>query len=1127
MMKFLIGLILFLVLADNSATAQHQHFGWEGKNIFQTDYFIENKGQFKSIDGSNFLFGVDNAFDHVFFSDNGFYWPVMINQTLIDSDWNDTGRDDFENEERDRMVITDTLLLRLQWLNANSSAAIICGEKSKHYFSYGDADKISYGYKTITYKNLYDGIDVVYSIPENGGIEYSIIVHPNADLSKVKMFYSADKPLQLSVKNNELFFNNEVLPFSEKNLKAFDENGKPVTVTYSVNENVVSFVTSNYNAANGLTIDPWVSPTSSLTGTANYNGVGSDVDYDLAGDLFVFGGGGSTGLPNLPKVAKYDANGNLLWTFNGNVSSIGWTTSNSAAQLGGFVVDKSSGKSYISQGYTNGGNRVVRLTTGGVYDNFVSVANNSFQEIWEMKFNCVTGDLLGMGGGTNSALNFGVIDTTTGNVNTLNVTGITTSYFQDIVNSTINDNGEPFIVFASGSTAFVNNRIYKLNNNYSSSLWSSPTGFNVLDEANNKSFINNSFAGNGFNCLAVNAHYLFYYDGHNLKAFNPNTGAVIGNPLTLINQSQKLEGGIYVNTCDEVFIGGVNGDVMKYYFDGTNFNALPSLTIPAYAGLHVFDLAFNPLNSLIYVSGQGFVATLDPQTLCVDSISSIQMTLNTICPDSMWVQIQNPNSTSSYSFVWRDSSGNIISNTIQPAGVSGNGLGNLTGAIPYSVQVLQTSACQVVSSTVNFTLNCVGQFVHLCYGQSFQLPGGSIVDSSGIYHDTIPSSVPGIDSIIVTNLQIYPLDTNSVYINLCSGQSYTLPSGQVVNSNGTWIDSLTNIHNCDSIITTHVHVSVLFTNQNVSVCIGNTYTLPGGTVTNQPGIYTDTLITAFGCDSIIKTHLTFYQASGAQQVSICNGDSFTLPGGGVATIAGVYVDTISSPQGCDSVVTTTLTLRYPTFSSNDTAICLGTTILLPDGQQVSNAGTYTSIISNFVGCDSTITTNLTTVPPPFASLGTDTAICEGLSWMLNGFYPGATYQWSNGSTDSSIVVTTTNNYSVSILLPPCPAVIESVTITFKPCSCLIMPNAFSPNNDGDNDAVKPLSDCNGDINPYEYCIYNRWGELLFKTNDFSERWDGTYKGVDAEVGVYIYTVSFFNPIKLETVFLKGNITLLR
>jgi gliding motility-associated-like protein len=76
---------------------------------------------------------------------------------------------------------------------------------------------------------------------------------------------------------------------------------------------------------------------------------------------------------------------------------------------------------------------------------------------------------------------------------------------------------------------------------------------------------------------------------------------------------------------------------------------------------------------------------------------------------------------------------------------------------------------------------------------------------------------------------------------------------------------------------------------------------------------------------------------------------------------------------------------------------------------------------------------------------------------------------------------------------------------------LFVPNAFSPNNDGVNDIFQPqgsfIQNLTGKpLTEFNLRIYDRWGELLFETNDFSKGWDGTVKTVPAEPGIYLYQI---------------------
>lgn len=87
-----------------------------------------------------------------------------------------------------------------------------------------------------------------------------------------------------------------------------------------------------------------------------------------------------------------------------------------------------------------------------------------------------------------------------------------------------------------------------------------------------------------------------------------------------------------------------------------------------------------------------------------------------------------------------------------------------------------------------------------------------------------------------------------------------------------------------------------------------------------------------------------------------------------------------------------------------------------------------------------------------------------------------------------------------------------------------LPQAFTPNNDGENDfafvrgwGIKEF---------LEVKIYNRWGQLVFESNDLYKGWDGTYKGEPQAMDTYAYTIRIINTESKEE-FIKGYITLLR
>ncbi|MDA7804313.1 gliding motility-associated C-terminal domain-containing protein, partial [Crocinitomix sp.] len=87
-----------------------------------------------------------------------------------------------------------------------------------------------------------------------------------------------------------------------------------------------------------------------------------------------------------------------------------------------------------------------------------------------------------------------------------------------------------------------------------------------------------------------------------------------------------------------------------------------------------------------------------------------------------------------------------------------------------------------------------------------------------------------------------------------------------------------------------------------------------------------------------------------------------------------------------------------------------------------------------------------------------------------------------------------------------------------------VPNAFTPNNDGNNDEIRLF--VGDDVELLEFIIYDRWGNLVFRTDDKLTMWDGTFKGKLLNTGVYTYYLKYLVDVAGEQV-VMGNITLMQ
>nr|WP_295869862.1 gliding motility-associated C-terminal domain-containing protein [uncultured Chitinophaga sp.] len=269
----------------------------------------------------------------------------------------------------------------------------------------------------------------------------------------------------------------------------------------------------------------------------------------------------------------------------------------------------------------------------------------------------------------------------------------------------------------------------------------------------------------------------------------------------------------------------------------------------------------------------------------------------------------------------------------------------------------------------------------VCQNIVFKLPDGRQVSASGDYTSKL-TSIHGCDSIITTHLTILKTYAVTESRQLCSGSAYTLPDGRIVNTAGVYTSSLQSIAGCDSIITTTITVNPSYNiNVDTGMCRNATILLPDGSPVTVPGDYTTPLTTRHGCDSIIHTHVVYYPDYHiSKEAGICKGDSYLLPDGRRITVAGVYTSSLQTKRHCDSIITTTLTVWDTYATTEEKTICPGTPYQLPDGRTITQPGTYTSRLRSIHGCDSVITTVRTDAP--VYQFYEEHGICDGAAFRL-------------------------------------------------------------------------------------------------------------------------------------------------
>lgn len=292
----------------------------------------------------------------------------------------------------------------------------------------------------------------------------------------------------------------------------------------------------------------------------------------------------------------------------------------------------------------------------------------------------------------------------------------------------------------------------------------------------------------------------------------------------------------------------------------------------------------------------------------------------------------------------------------------------------------------------------------------------------------------------------------------------------------------------------------------------------------------------------------------AQDTATQQYTTYTFPGYGTYPVTLV----VNGINGCIDSLTQQISIPYIHFADagKDTAICIGKAAALQasggltyswspvSGMDTpgsaapvaSPVGTtrYTVTVTNSLGCIDSDSVMLVILPNPEVTVSASAGIeITCIDPQLQLFARGAvSYNWSpgifcNDSTLAAPVVTPPATTLFSVIGKDINGCTDSATISVVAVigkTRVFMPNAFSPDQDGLNDDIKPIGLCNFDLE--QFAVYNRLGQKIFTSTKAAQGWDGTCNGKQADIGTYFYIVSGKNEHK-ESLVLKGSFILLR
>ena len=336
------------------------------------------------------------------------------------------------------------------------------------------------------------------------------------------------------------------------------------------------------------------------------------------------------------------------------------------------------------------------------------------------------------------------------------------------------------------------------------------------------------------------------------------------------------------------------------------------------------------------------------------------------------------------------------------------------------------------------------------------------VSEKGIYTVTA-TNAEGCTASTSTSVTVNPLPDVSIVgaISFCQGdntiltamgaQNYrwkdgsTNPSIEVTQA-GVWRVTGTDANGCSQTASVEVAVNPIYnTPISKSICQGETYPFFGQNLSEE-GVYTQTLQTAEGCDSVITLTLSVNplpEITVTGKTTFCEGEtSMLVASGGISYKwstgsqqhsisvgeSGIYTVTATNIEGCTASKEVVITVNpLPNVIIMGKAVaCEGSsTVLTANGADVyqwstgdntpqitvSEFGKYSVVGTDANGCTNTASVTVLISPLPQIAIQGETDICSGESTVLTAT-GGNSYLWSNGSSEESIEVSRASTYQV-------------------------------------------------------------------------------------------------------------------
>ncbi len=539
-------------------------------------------------------------------------------------------------------------------------------------------------------------------------------------------------------------------------------------------------------------------------------------------------------------------------------------------------------------------------------------------------------------------------------------------------------------------------------------------------------------------------------------------------------------------------------------------------------GVFTPSLAIVGSNTYTYSIGSSTCSAFNTTTISVEQYvpSTITGSISTLCNTNPVINLATALTTSTLGTgVW---SGPGVSGTGFDPSIAGAGTHTLT----YSTNSTPTASLCPSSSTLVVTVNSLAQPTITSAGpycDNYTAQTMTVSPTGGVWSAVTPGA------IITSGGSFSP--SSSVVGN--NTLLYTLTNGPCVNTGTT---SVTVVHFVPATITNTVGPYCIY---DASTNLQSIAQFTGG-VWSGPGVSGTSFSPATAGAGV---HVVTYSTNPSPALNCGNSATISIMVNPKPE-ANAFPNVTS---GCNPVTISYATSSYPTGlavwdfgdgTPRDSGLIINHIYVIP--------GTYTATLyyTDAIGCkDTTIATSaVTSNPLPIASFDpsvTETTVVDGQVEFTNQstVLGNNSYTWDIGgiynstNVDESFLFVNSGNFVVTLIATTPEGCVDdtSLIIVVNPDVVLYVPNAFTPGSDGLNDVFQIFLPPTGvDYSTFNLVIYDRWGELIYKTTDVNQFWTGA-KNNSGEIlkqDVYVYKITFKDEKKKHYARV-GHVSLLR